>query len=215
MSKIPGQGRVSKAAVVVFEPTEPTPKVISFQFNPETLTRDVKASATETSARSDAFRLTGAPVETIKMDAIFDAGADGASSGAAGAGLGVYPQLAAFEMLITPPSARVIANTLALAAGTIEILPAKAPFTILVWGNRVLPVRVSGFAITEEAFDSRLNPVRAKIGLEFKVLTYSDLERSHPGYAMYLSHQIVKETLGRMAQGFSKATILTQKISSN
>jgi hypothetical protein len=45
------------------------------------------------------------------------------------------------------------------------------------------------------------------------VLTYSDLDRTHPGYAMYLSHQIIKETLGMAARAGNRISSLVQKIS--
>ena len=215
MTQIPGLPKVAKAALVVFEPPSPIPSVITLQYNPETISRDLKASAVEGGARSDAFRLSGAPVETIKMDAMFDATDKLEAGDPLTKKAGVYPQLASLENLIAPKSTTVLANTALLSMGTIEILPAAAPFTVLVWGQRVLPVRISGFSISEDAFDIDLNPIRAKVSLDFTVLTYSDLERSHPGYAMYLGHQIIKETLGMAARGGDAAAILSQKISAN
>ena len=109
---------------------------------------------------------------------------------------GIHPQLAALEMLIYPRSALVIANTILLALGTIEIIPPQAPFTLLIWGpKRVLPVRLTEFSITEEAYDPNLNPIRAKVLLGLRVLSYNDLPISNPGYALFLAHQVVKETL--------------------
>ena len=215
MSNIPGTPKTARAALVVFEPPVPIPSVITLQYNPETLTRDIKASAVEGGGRSDAFRLTGAPVETIKMEAMFDATDKLAQGDTATEQRGIYPQLASLEILLAPQSAVVVANAILLNLGTIEILPASAPFLVLVWGKRVLPVRLSGFSITEDKFDIHLNPIRAKVSLDFTVLTYSDLERSHPGYAMYLGHQIIKEQLGRASRAGAVASILSQKLSSS
>jgi hypothetical protein len=147
------------------------------------------------------------------MEAFFDATDKLAAGDAVTEKHGVYPQLASLEMLLAPTSGSVIANTLLLSLGTIEILPASAPFLVLVWGKRVLPVRMAGFGVTEDAFDIHLNPVRAKVSLDFTVLTYSDLDRKHPGYAMYLGHQIIKETLGRAARAQGAVSGLSQKIS--
>jgi hypothetical protein len=213
MSQLPGTPRTARAALIVFEPPNPTQSVITLQYNPETLTRDIKASAVEGGARSDAFRLTGAPVETIKMEAFFDATDRLAEGDAATEKDGIYPQLASLEALLAPSSTSVIANTALLSLGTIEILPASAPFLVLVWGKRALPVRMAGLGVTEDAFDIHLNPVRAKVTLDFTVLTYSDLDRTHPGYAMYLSHQIIKETLGMAARAGNRISSLVQKIS--
>ena len=96
--------------------------------------------------------------------------------------MGISPQLSALEMLLYPKSALVIANTVLLAAGTIEIVPPEAPFTLFIWGaKRVLPVRLTSFTITEQAYDPSLNPIRATVNLGMQVLNYSDFPVSHPG----------------------------------
>ena len=59
----------------------------------------------------------------------------------------------------------------------------------------MLPVRLTNFSITEEAHDINLNPIRATVTLGLRVLTYSDLSLTHPGYYVFLAHQIVKETM--------------------
>jgi hypothetical protein len=110
-------------------------------------------------------------------------------------------------MLLYPKSALVIANTILLAVGTIEIIPPAAPLTLFVWGpKRVLPVRLSQFTITEEAYDVNLNPTRAKVGLGMRVLSYNDLSITNPGYALFLAHQVVKETMATL----NSATSLPQ-----
>jgi hypothetical protein len=114
--------------------------------------------------------------------------------------MGIYPQLSALEMLIYPKSALVIANTVLLALGTIEIIPPEAPMTLFIWGpKRVLPVRLTQFSIAEEAYDVNLNPIRAKVTLGLQVLSYNDLPLSHPGYALFLAHQVVKETMATIS----------------
>ncbi|HEX6229563.1 MAG TPA: hypothetical protein VFZ41_08915, partial [Solirubrobacterales bacterium] len=110
--------------------------------------------------------------------------------------MGIHPQLAALEMLLYPKSAQVIANTVLLALGTIEVVPPSSPLTLFVWGpKRVLPVRLTEFSVTEEAHDPALNPIRAKVSLGMRVLSYSDLPLTNPGYALVLAHLIAKETM--------------------
>jgi hypothetical protein len=73
------------------------------------------------------------------------------------------------------------------------------PFTLFIWGaKRVLPVRVTELSVTEEAHDPNLNPIRAKVSLGMRVLTYNDLPLVHPGYHLYLAHQVIKETMATM-----------------
>jgi hypothetical protein len=63
----------------------------------------------------------------------------------------------------------------------------------------VLPVRLTTFSIAEEAYDVNLNPIRAKVTLGLQVLSYNDLPLSHPGYALFLAHQVVKETMATIS----------------
>ncbi|HVJ02557.1 MAG TPA: hypothetical protein VM662_10260, partial [Sphingomonas sp.] len=106
------------------------------------------------------------------------------------------PTLSALEMLVYPKSALVIANEVIAAAGGIEVLPVDGPMVLFVWGpTRVLPVRVASISITEEAFDTLLNPVRARVELSLEVLSYHDLKIGSPGGALFMVHQVTKELL--------------------
>ncbi|WP_299755991.1 hypothetical protein [uncultured Chloroflexus sp.] len=196
MTTFPRSPRLLKGALVSFDLPNPKPAVIVFQYNPDTLSRTLEAQTGGEGA--DALRIKGAPVETIKLDSELDA-TDQLEQGAAA--IGLHPQLAALEVLIYPKSALVIANTALLNAGTIEILPPQAPFTLFIWGpKRVLPVRLTEFSITEEAYDPQLNPIRAKVSLGLRVLSYNDLPAANPGYHLFLAHQIVKETMAAIAR---------------
>ena len=197
MSTFPGSPRVLKGAIIGLDLFNPVASVIVFQYNPDTITRTLKAQGTgDEGARSEALRVKGAPIENIKFDAEIDATdqlevADGLTTS-----LGIYPQLSALEMLLYPKSIQVIANTILLAASTLELIPPVAPMTLLIMGiKRVLPVRLSEFTITEEAHDVNLNPIRARASLGLRVLSYNDLLISNPAYYIFLAHQIVKETM--------------------
>jgi hypothetical protein len=197
MTTFPGSPRLQKGAIVGIDIFNPLASVIIFQYNPDTLTRTLEAQTTSgESGRSEALRLKGAPVETIKLDVEIDATDQLEKADPIATGMGIFPQLSALEMLLYPKSALVIANTILMAVGTIEVIPPEAPFTLFIWGpKRVLPVRLTSFTITEEAHDPGLNPIRAKVSLELRVLSYSDFSVTHPGYAVFLAHQVVKETM--------------------
>jgi hypothetical protein len=78
----------------------------------------------------------------------------------------------------------------------LEINPPEAPLTLFIWGQeRVLPVRLESFNVTEQAYDALLNPVRAEVDLSLQVLSYHDLLESHPGHNLFLIHQKTKEAL--------------------
>jgi hypothetical protein len=184
-------------AIVGIDPLNVLASVIVFQYNPDTLTRRLTArSPVERGARSEAQRLTGAPLENITLAVEIDATDQLAKGEGDAVSMGIHPQLAALEMLLYPKSAIVIANTVLALTGTIEVVGTEAPMTFLIWGpKRILPVRLTELSITEEAYDTNLNPIRAKVNIGFRVLTYSDLPVTHPGHHAFLAHQFVKETM--------------------
>jgi hypothetical protein len=201
MTTFPGSPRLRKGAIVGIDPFNPLPRVILFQYNPDTLTRTLQAQTVGegTADRSEAMRLKGAPTETIKLDVEIDATDQLETATVTAVGLGIYPQLSALEVLIYPQSNLVITNALLMSLGTIEVIPPLAPFTLFIWGpQRVLPVRLTDFSITEEAHDVNLNPIRARVSLGLRVLTYNDLPLTHEGYGIFLAHQVIKETMAQV-----------------
>lgn len=197
MTGLTNSPKILKGALVGLDLLAPIPNVVVFQYNPESLSRTLKArGAAGGGAKAEAMRLSGAPEEDIKLDVEIDATDRLEKSEPAAVGMGIYPQLSALETLLYPPSAVVIANTALMATGTIEVVPPVGPFTLFIWGpNRVLPVRITEFSVTEEAHDVNLNPIRARVSLGLRVLGYNDLSLTNPGYYMFLAHQVVKETM--------------------
>ena len=114
------------------------------------------------------LRLRGPAVETIKLEAELDA-TDQLEFPTLQANkpyvqFGLHPQLAQLEMLVNPTVETLIADDNMANAGTLEIIPLEQPLTLFVWSkSRVVPVRLTDFSITEEAFDPQLNPIRAKV----------------------------------------------------
>lgn len=197
MTTFPGSPRLVKGAIVGLDPFNPVASVIVFQYNPDTVTRTVSAQASgDNPDQGEALRLKGPPQETIKLDVEIDAADQLEQAKEPATSMGVYPTLAALEMVLYPKSALIVANDALAALGIIEVIPPAAPLTLLVWGlKRVLPVRLTQFTITEEAFDSALNPICAKVGLELRVLTYQDLGLLSPGGALHMAHQVAKEVM--------------------
>ncbi|MCP3960734.1 MAG: hypothetical protein GY719_23060 [bacterium] len=208
MNTFPGSPKVRKGALVVIDPLDPIPKVISFQYNPETLSRSLEAQ-TAGEAELDATAMAAPPIESIKLEADLDA-TDQLEAGEQGAEeLGLHPQLAVLELLLYPSTARVIANTVLLALGTMEVTPPTGPMVLFIWGpQRILPVRLTEFSVTEEAYDPRLNPIRAKVSLGLRVLSYHDLPLTHPGYALFLAHQVTKEAMAMVARANDLGAVL-------
>ncbi len=198
MTTFPGSPRLMKGAIVGIDPFNPLVSVILFQYNPKTLTRKLEAQTVgeERADRTEVLRLKGAPTETITLNVEIDATDQLEKAETNAVTMGISPQLSALEMLIYPKSSLVIANTALMLVGTMEIIPPAAPFTLFIWGpKRVLPVKLTSFSITEEAYDVNLNPIRAKVSLSLTVLSYNDFPTTHPGYYLFLAHQVVKETM--------------------
>ena len=59
---------------------------------------------------------------------------------------------------------------------------------LVIWSrSRILPVRLTDFSITEEAFDPLLNPIRAKVSLGMRVLSVDDVGFSHKGGGLFMN----------------------------
>jgi hypothetical protein len=195
MSSFPGSPRLLKGALIGIDPLNPLARVVVFQYNPDTMTRKLEPRAVSAEGdRGEAFRLTGAPKETITLSVEIDATDQLEEGNPIAVFTGLYPTLSALELMLYPKSATVIANLVAEVIGTIEIIPEEAPMTLFVWGpQRVLPVRVTSLSITEEAHDQLLNPIRAKVDLSLAVLSYQDL--SLTGRILFLTHHVMKEVM--------------------
>jgi hypothetical protein len=103
-------------------------------------------------------------------------------------------------MLINPSVETLLADDNMANAGTLEIIPLEQPITLFVWSKtRVVPVRLTEFSVTEEAFDVQLNPIRAKVSLGLRVLTIDDLGFDTPGGQLFMSYLTTKESLASQA----------------
>lgn len=189
--------RLQKGALVTVSSTGQQAS-IPFQYNPDTLRRTLTPQLVggQQNDRSQMVRFSGAPVETISVEVELDYVDASNMADATVASLGVYPLLSALEVLAYVPSATVQSNASLLAMGTLEVAPTPAPLTLFVWGQqRVVPVSIQSYGITEQAFDNYLTPIRAVVQLELRVLSDSDLATSNPGYSQYMVYQKNKETL--------------------
>lgn len=213
MTSFPNSPRLLKGGLVLVDPeTSAIKRVIVLQYNPDTLTRTLQVksvtSGSEGGDRSDALRLKGPPVETLRLEAEIDAIDRLEQGDQAAVQSGIHPDLAALESLVYPSSAQLLANNALAQAGTLEISPMQSPLTLFVWSkNRILPVRITEFSITEEAFDPDLNPIRAKVSLSMRVLSVDDLGFNHRGGSLFITYQQNKEILAQKLRSGSLDTL--------
>lgn len=207
MTTFPGSPKLLKGGIVLLDPASGLPiQTIALQYNPDSLSRTLQAQGIgpEPGDRMEALRFKAAAIETIKLEAELDATDQMELGDATTAQLGIFPQLAALEMMVYPSSVQLLANSSQSDLGVLEIAPMEAPLALLVWSQmRVLPVRLTEFSITEEAFDATLNPIRAKVSLGLRVLTVNDLGFQHRGGTLFMTYLQQKEQL------VSKAPIST------
>lgn len=213
MTTFPGSPRLLKGGIVLIDPdTSAVRRIIALQYNPDTLSRtlQVQGVGAESGDRLEVLRLKGPPVETIKLDAEIDATdqLEFPDQNSTTAELGIYPQLAALETIVYPTSSQLSANNSQAQLGTLEIAPMEAPLSLFIWSKtRILPVRLTEFSITEEAFDTSLNPIRAKVSLGMRVLSVNDLGFNHKGGDLFMIYLQQKERLSGMSQGGSFSSL--------
>lgn len=200
MTTFPNSPRLLKGGIVLIDPDSSTVRrTIMMQYNPDTVSRTLQVqSIGEGGDRSEALRLKGPPVETIKLEAEIDATdqLEFPEQNPTVRELGIQPQLAALETIIYPTSGQFLSNNSLAQSGTLEIAPMEVPLTLFVWSkNRIVPVRLTDFSITEEAFDPALNPIRAKVSLGMRVLSVNDLGFAHKGGSLFMAYLQLKEGL--------------------
>ncbi len=163
----------------------PLPNIVIFQFNPETLTRNlnVPTRAVGTNAR-ETTQAGERPIEKITLKAVFNA-SDGLNSGNILARtMGVGPRIAALEKMVHPQgklggligaAIDAIGGAIGLGGGggggpRQPIPREKFPRILFIWGPfRVLPVVIESMSIVEQQYDFILNPVQAEVNIGLAV----------------------------------------------
>jgi len=204
MTTFPNSPNIVKGGIVLLDPKSgATLNMISLQYNPASLSRTYQPQAYGT---NEPLRLKAPAVETLTIEADIDA-ADQLEFPDQYQDViehGIQPQLAILESLINPTSEQLNRNNILANTGTLEIAPMETPLAVFVWSkNRVVPITVSTFSITEEAFDTQLNPIRAKVNLAMKVLNINDLGFNHKGGSLFMNYLQNKEQLATKAGGAS------------
>lgn len=183
----PNSSSLIKGALIAYDTPVigAVPNVIPFQFNPNELSRSLEQRGFEGGGRGRSQtvearrRVKGPPAESIDLTLRLDASSLNRSLlNADAAVVGVQPALSALEMLLYPKEGiESSAGKQIPAPGKVQISYAekKVPLLLFVWGTRVLPVQLTSFSVTEQAFDRTLNPVRAEVSVTLQVLSPDQL----------------------------------------
>jgi hypothetical protein len=201
MTTFPGSPKTLRGGFILMDAEGKTVlRTIVFQYNPDALTRSLTPRGAKIDAgdRLEGLRLVGPPVETIKLEIELDA-TDRLEKPAQNSETvqhGLAPQLAEFETAIAPAIADIEAASRMAQTGTLEVLPLPSPLILFVFGaNRTIPVRITDVSITEEAFDTQLNPIRAKVSVGMRALSIDDLAFGTKGAELFMTGARRKEQL--------------------
>jgi len=200
MTGYPGSPKLIKAAIISIPAGVPVPSVVVLQYNPEQLSRTIAPKYVQTpGVPLGGELLAGPPEETINLTAKISAVDQLAGSSLVAGEFGIYPQLAALEVIMYPQSLTVISNLKKMALGILEIVPPNMPLTLFVWGlKRVVPVQLTGYSVTETLHDPNLNPVNADVSLTFRVLTYQEYTATQPGFYVSVANLVSRELLSAL-----------------
>jgi Contractile injection system tube protein len=205
MSGFPRSPRLLKGGLVLIDAvTSTVQRIIALQYNPDSITRtlQVQGVGPESGDRAEVLRLKGPPIETLKVDAELDATDQLEIADSVATDVGLQPQLAALEIIVYPTSVQLQTLNSQAQSGSLEVAAVESPLTVFVWSRqRILPVRLTEFSITEEAFDPNLNPIRAKVSLGMRVLNVNDTGFAHKAGGLFMTYLQNKEQLARRSRG--------------
>jgi Contractile injection system tube protein len=192
-------GKFIKGALIEFMPTflVPLPNVISFQYNPETMSHtwtqaEASSSGGKEQGSSNPLAVSGLPGESFSFTLMMDARDSIANgNGSIAERSGIYARLAALEMLLYPTGAfgggllgavgvsvsLSLSDGLSIETGVKGKIPqSELPVVLFVWGaGRIVPVRVVSLTINEKLYDKSLNPIQAEAQIGLKVLTEKEI----------------------------------------
>lgn len=197
-SDYPGSPKLLKGALIQFSAPMliPIPNIIVFQYNPETMKRTISSwgPATEEKGANKGPKEVNVlaqpfdPSETFELALALDAtDALEEPDGHPVAVLsGVADRIAAMEMLAYPEAESALGGLLGVSVdislsgggmslgggGSGEPVPCRTvPVVLFFWGpGRIVPVRVTGFSVDEQAYSPTLYPIRAKVTIGLQVL---------------------------------------------
>jgi len=213
MTTFPNSPKLIKGGLVLVDADSARVlRIVSLQYNADSLRRQMQVQEAGGSGgnRVEPLRFKGPAVETISLEADIDATdqLEFPDQNPSAGEFGIQPQLALLESLVQPSAAQLAAVDREASSGTLEIAPMLAPLALFVWSKqRIVPVKVTAFGITEEAFDPSLNPIRAKVSLGLRVLTIDDLGFSSKGGSLFMTYLQGRERLAGRAQPVSLSAL--------
>lgn len=171
--------KILKAGFLYFDSPSTQPKIIVFQYNPESLSRTLNPAASlpipipppsTGPANPNAPAQPASTAEVITFNLVLDATDKLEIADPRASEFGVFPLLSALELLMYAP-------------------PSPASMTLFVFGpHRILPVQLLSLQIVEQMFDTTLNPIQATVAVTLRVLKDADLPAGSPARRIWDAH---------------------------
>jgi hypothetical protein len=190
--EFPDQPKITKGAILVIKYNskgiiiDSNTVPLIFQYNPETLTRTIfPLDHEEIFQKNGKKQYSSSMVELINLSVEFDAAdqLEQPNQHEYIAKKGLHPTLAALESIMHSQNPDNITS----------------PVILFIWGsNRIIPVWLDNLKITEEAFDSNLNPIRIRLEIDMRVRDLLQLKKGSLGSAIYKKHLENRKTLARV-----------------
>ena len=198
----------------------PIPNVVIFQFNPESISRTLSIPPRAVDATQRELSQAGEPAyERFTVTATFSAADQRNSSDPIGILFGVGPQLAALQAMVYPvttPGGLIGAAIDAVGSllspsspPAVQPIPRQqTPRILFIWGpTRVLPVIIDSLTITEQIYDSILNPIEAEVSIGLSVITPDTCSGDTIGQGALKYTQIIHDTMATVNLANSAAMV--------
>ena len=186
--------KIMKGALVAYYANSQQPRTIVFQLNPETIQRRILPSRLNSSSSK-----RGEVRERISLVLTVDAnlGDDFFVQNEDGDSYGILPFLSAIELLAYPAD---VMNEITTTSGNSGFLgrgsyftelfrsssKSSLPYVSLLFGlQRIIPVKIISIHVTEQEFDTTLQPIRASVKIVMDALTERESKRHVPTREMY------------------------------
>ncbi len=204
MSSFPGSPRTMPGAIVAVDPLSPLARTVIFQYNPDEVTRSLRPRAAAERRQLGVRRapdLGRAHREHLDDGRARRDGRAGERRPAGSDDRGRRAARRAGDAALPQHRDRSSTNAALLLAGTIEVLPPEAPLTVLVWGpGRVVPVRVESLDDPRAGVRHRLSCRSGRASTSTSTCCPTTTSSpTDPGFALFLVHQVLKETMASVA----------------
>ena len=157
------------------------PNIVVFQYNPDRLNHALtpwnpfETDQNQRGAQAPTVQPFN-PRETFSLSIELDVADDLEDGNPIAVVSGIADRLAALKKLTLPTKGQIgdlIDSASALVGkGSAEAKRPTVPIVLFVWGpGRILPVRITSFAVEETLFSPALYPMQAKVSLALEVLT--------------------------------------------